>query len=115
MAGISTVAPPSPSLIANASWTLIGNLGYAGCQALWLVVLAHLVPLDSSSDFFLGLAIATPAIAFSSLALRYVLATDTNGEFSFTEYMTLRLVMTALAMVVITMIPAVGVIIGWCG
>jgi len=95
------------SLRANFSWTFAGNVIYAGCQWGMLVVLAKLGSPERVGQFALGLAITAPVIMFTNLQLRAVQATDARQEYLFGDYLALRLVTTALALLVI-----VGIVLG---
>jgi O-antigen/teichoic acid export membrane protein len=92
---------PLPSLRSNFSWTLAGNFVYAGCQWGMLVALAKLGDAAMVGQFALGLALTAPVILFSNLQLRNVQVTDARHEYFFGDYLALRLVMTAAAVVVI--------------
>jgi O-antigen/teichoic acid export membrane protein len=98
-------ARPLPSLRSNFTWTLAGNFVYAGCQWGMLVALARLGDAETGpvmvGQFALGLALTAPVIMFSNLQLRNVQVTDARHEYSFSDYLALRLVMTAAALVVI--------------
>jgi O-antigen/teichoic acid export membrane protein/glycosyltransferase involved in cell wall biosynthesis len=89
------------ALRANFQWTLVGNVVYAGCQWGMLVVLAKLGTPDTVGRFALGLAVTAPVFMFASLQLRGVQATDAQREYSFGDYLGLRLIMTGLALLVI--------------
>jgi O-antigen/teichoic acid export membrane protein len=93
--------PSRLSLRANFSWTFAGNVVYAGCQWGMLVVLAKLGPPEMVGQFALGLAITAPVIMFTNLQLRGVQATDARQEYLFGDYLGLRLITTALALLVI--------------
>lgn len=99
---------PPLSLRKNFSWTLIGNVTYAGCQWAMLVVLAKLGRPELIGQFALGLAITAPIIVFTNLQLRAIQATDAAGEYRFGDYLGLRLLMTAAAILVIIGIGLVG-------
>src|SRR5690606_40180926 len=64
------------SLRVNFSWTLAGNIVYAGCQWAMLVVLARLGRAEMVGQFALGLAITGPVLMCTNLNLRSVPATD---------------------------------------
>jgi O-antigen/teichoic acid export membrane protein len=100
---------PTPSLKRNFSWTFAGNVAYAGCQWAMLVVLAKLGSPEMVGQFALGLAVTAPIIMLSNLQLRGVLATDAKEEYSFADYLTLRIVCTVAAVVVI------AVVVAWSG
>ncbi len=89
------------SLTGNFSWTLAGNVVYAGCQWAMLAVLAKLGTPGMVGRFVLSLAVTAPIIMFSNLQLRAVQATDARREYQFADYLGLRLVCTLLAAVAI--------------
>ena len=85
----------------NFSWTLIGNVVYAACQWGMLVTIAKLGSPEMVGQFTLGLAVTAPVLMFTNLHLRTVQVTDAKREFSFGDYLALRLLGTTVAMVVI--------------
>lgn len=89
-------------LVANISWSLLGNLIYALCQWGMLVVLAKLGTVTMVGEFSLGLAVTAPVMMFFNLQLRNVLATDSQNEFLFASYFNLRLV-TSCAFVLVVL------------
>jgi O-antigen/teichoic acid export membrane protein len=92
------------TLRRNFSWTFIGNLVYAGCQWGMLVVLAKLGSPEMVGQFTLGLAVTAPVIMFTNLQLRVVQATDANKDYSFSDYLGLRLIGTSLGVFAIAII-----------
>src|SRR5512147_1698759 len=96
------------SLRRGFSWTLAGNVVFAGCQWAMLVVLAKLVPPGLVGQFGLALAITTPVVVFANLNLRAMQATDARGEFAFGEYARVRALMLALACAAVGAILTVG-------
>src|SRR5262249_13916104 len=103
-------APTSPPKIAarasslrwNFSWTFVGNVVYSACQWGMLVLLAKIGNPQMVGQYGLGMAIATPVLAFSSLQIRAVLTTDVSERIHFGEYLGFRLLTTLLSLVVIT-------------
>lgn len=95
-------------LRVNFSWTFAGNVVYAASQWGMLVVLAKLGTPEMVGRFALGLAVTAPVIMFANLQLRAVQATDASDEYSFGEYLGLRLITTGLAFMVILGITAVS-------
>src|SRR5262245_20155316 len=95
-----------PCLRENAAWTLAGNVVYTGCQWGILVVLARLGSPEMVGQFVLGLAVSAPVLMFTNLQLRGVLATDARHEYAFADYLGARLLMTALALLVIGCVVA---------
>lgn len=89
------------SLRTNVCWTLAGNTVYAACQWGVLVVLARMGSEDAVGLCALALALTAPIIIASQLQLRSVQATDALRQFAFGHYLTLRIVMTTLALAVI--------------
>lgn len=90
------------SLRRNFSWTFTGNLVYAGSQWGMLVLLAKLGSPEMVGQFTLGLAVTAPVMMFTNLQLRAIQATDAKGEYSFNDYLALRLLGTVLAFLIIT-------------
>jgi O-antigen/teichoic acid export membrane protein len=89
------------SLRENFSWTLLGNVVYAGCQWGMIIVLARLGSPEMVGKFALGLAITAPILMFSSLQLRAIQATDANQDYRFGHYFALRILCSGLGLVVI--------------
>jgi len=92
----------------NFAWALSGNVVYAACQWAMVIALAKLGSSFMVGQFSLGLAITTPVLMFTNLQLRCVEATDARRQYSFGEYLGLRLVTTVIALVVIALIAFVG-------
>ena len=93
---------------SNFAWALSGNVVYAACQWGMVVSLAKLGSSFMVGQFSLGLAIATPVLMFTSLQLRAVQATDARRQYSFREYLGLRLMMTLIGLAVIAAITGIG-------
>jgi O-antigen/teichoic acid export membrane protein len=92
------------SIHENFSWTFAGNVVYAGSQWGILVVLAKLGTPEMLGRFALGLAVTAPVIMFSNLHLRAVQATDAKYEYTFGDYLGLRIITTLSALLVIVAI-----------
>ena len=88
------------SLRENFAWTLPANLVYAACQWGILVVLAQVGGKPLVGLYVLAASITVPVFVCHSLQLRALQATDTNGEFRFGDYLGLRLISTASALLV---------------
>jgi O-antigen/teichoic acid export membrane protein len=99
--GVPRTTPVRLSLAANFSWTLVGNVVYAGCQWGMLSAMAKLGAPELVGQFVLGLAVTSPVMMFSMLCLRAAQATDTKQEYAFEDYLSLRLITTPLAFLVI--------------
>jgi O-antigen/teichoic acid export membrane protein len=93
---------------SNFAWALSGNVVYAACQWGMVVALAKLGSSFMVGQFSLGLAIATPVLMFASLQLRAVQATDARRQYSFRQYLGLRLVTTLIGLTVIAAITGAG-------
>jgi len=113
----SVLAPPSirpfyrekaPSLRSNFRWTLTGNVVYSACQWGMISTLAKLGDAALVGRFALGLAITAPIFMFSNLQLRGVQATDARSDFDFADYFTLRLMTTAVGLVLVCAIARFG-------
>lgn len=89
------------TLRRNFSWTFTGNAVYAACQWGMLVVLAKLGSPEMVGQFTLGLAVTAPVIMLTNLQLRGVQATDAKQKYLFGDYLGLRLIGTALALLAI--------------
>ena len=87
------------SLRANVSWTLLGNVAYAGCQWGMLVSFAKLGQARMVGEYGLGLAITAPVFMFANLQLGSVLATDATGASTFADYFGARVTTTVAALV----------------
>jgi O-antigen/teichoic acid export membrane protein len=96
------------SLTQNFSWTLIGS-GLSGvCQWGILVVLAKLCSTQMVGQFALALAITAPVFVFASLNLRTVQVTDARRDFGFGDYLGLRLLSIAAALIFVFAIEIVA-------
>lgn len=96
------------SLRANFSWTFVGNAVRAGSWFLMTIVLAKLGSPEDVGQFALGLATTAPIFMFATLRLRDVQATDTKQEYLFADYFGLRLLTTALSLLVVAGIVVVA-------
>lgn len=96
------------SLRRNFVWTFVGNVVYAGCQWAMLVVLAKLGSPVQVGQYSIGLAVTAPIIMLANLQLRGVQATDARDEYTFGQYLSLRLVTTCCAFVIISTIALLG-------
>jgi O-antigen/teichoic acid export membrane protein len=103
-----------PSLRRNISWTLLGNVVYAACQWGTLVVIARFGTPELLGQFALALAITTPVFMLASLNLRYVQVTDSANRFVPRDFVSLRVLTTLAACIIVTAIgllsPDAGVL-----
>ena len=99
-------APPSEyaesvTLGKNFVWTLAGNSLYAACQWGILISIAKLGTPAMLGQFALGLAVSAPVFMLTSLQLRAVLPTDARDEYRLAHYFALRLLGTAIGLILI--------------
>lgn len=73
-----------------------------------LVVLAKLTSPEMVGRFALGLAVTAPIIMLSQLQLRGVQATDAKDEYTFGQYLGLRLITTTTALIIIAGVVWLG-------
>jgi O-antigen/teichoic acid export membrane protein len=92
------------SLARVASWGVVGNVAYAGCQWGMLVVLAKLGSAEMLGQLALGFAITAPVFLLTSLSLRAVLVTDATAEHSLGDYLALRLVTAFIGLLAVASI-----------
>jgi len=90
-----------PSLRADFSWMFAGNAIYAGGQFAALMLLAKLVRPELVGQYALGLAMVYPVMMFSNMQLRAVMTSGAGQQTHFGHYLSLRLLTTSLALVVI--------------
>jgi O-antigen/teichoic acid export membrane protein len=103
---LSSIEQPF-SLRRNFSWTLVGNIFYSACQWGMLILLAKLGTPDMVGVFTLALAVTAPLFMFSNLQLRVVQATDAQAQFTFSDYLGLRLLASLLALISLILIVLV--------
>jgi O-antigen/teichoic acid export membrane protein len=96
------------SLRRNFSWSVLGEVTYAGCQWAMLVVLAKLGTPELLGRFALGLAVTAPVFMFTNLQLRALQATDASPGGSFAPYFTLRLLSSTVALLVIAAVAGLA-------
>jgi len=89
------------ALRRNLSWSLTGNGVYALTQWGMVVVLAKLGTPKMVGQFALGLAVTAPVIMFTNLNLQVVQATDARNHYRFQDYLSLRLITTTVALLLI--------------
>jgi O-antigen/teichoic acid export membrane protein len=89
------------SLSVNFTWTLVGNAVYSGGQWVIVVLLAKLTRPELVGQYALGMAIVLPVIMLANLQLRWIVTTDVHEQRHFGDYLSFRLLSTALALVII--------------
>jgi len=96
-----------PSLCADFSWMFVGNAIYAGGQFAMLVLLAKLVRPELVGQYALGLAVVYPVMMLTNLQLRAVMTSGARRQTDFGHYLSLRLLTTSLALMIIFAITQV--------
>lgn len=96
------------SLRRNLAWTLLGGGLYQAAQWGLLVILTKLTTQTQVGDFIFATAVTAPVFLLTSLQLRAVQAVDARREHTLGEYFALRIVTTAVALVVAGIIAAAG-------
>jgi O-antigen/teichoic acid export membrane protein len=89
------------SLRANFAWTLAGNVCNAACTWAVIVVIVKFGSMELAGFYAFAQALVLPVISFSTLQLRGIYATDATNQYRFGHYLGLRVITTALALVVI--------------
>ena len=93
-----------PTLCADFSWIFVGNTIYAGGQFAMLMLLAKLVSPELVGQYALGLAIVYPVMMLTNLQLRAVMTSGVRYQAHFGHYLSLRLLATSFALVIIFML-----------
>jgi O-antigen/teichoic acid export membrane protein len=89
---------------SNFYWALAGNASYAALQWLMLMSMAKLGSPDMVGRYTLAVSIAAPVILFCNLQLRAIQVSDANNKYSLSDYLSLRLLTTTVALVVVAAI-----------
>lgn len=92
----------------NFSWTFIGNAVYVACQWGVIIALAKLGSAVMVGQFALGIAVINPVFMLANLQLRSVQVTENKKQYCFSDYLGLRLISGALALLVITGISSLA-------
>jgi O-antigen/teichoic acid export membrane protein len=104
VAGPATSVPALVSRLVNlgagATWLTAGNVVYAGCQILQLLVIARVLGASAAGLFALALSVTAPLVLFGNMQLRELYITDTTGR-SFLTYRLARIFSSAVALVLI--------------
>src|SRR5258707_12545696 len=95
------------SLRVDFSWMLVGNAIYAGGQFATLMLLAKMVRPELVGQYALGLAIVYPVNMLTNIQIRAVMTSGARQQTHFGDYLSLRLLTTSLALVIIFAITQV--------
>ncbi|SDN56909.1 lipopolysaccharide biosynthesis protein [Bacillus sp. OK048] len=96
------------SLRRNFSHMLIGNATYSLSQWGILISLAKLSSTEAVGVYTLGIAVTAPIILLTDLQLRTILATDAKKDYSFENYLSLRVFMSMIAFLIIIFLLLMG-------
>lgn len=96
------------SLRANFSWAFIGNSFFAAVQWGIVILLAKLGSPEMVGRYTLAIAISAPVFMLTGMRLDTVMTTDVREERAFGNFLGLRLVSTALAMVIVAVLTLLG-------
>ncbi|WP_312157517.1 oligosaccharide flippase family protein [Acinetobacter variabilis] len=90
------------SLLNKAKWLLSGNILFAFSQWLMLIMFSHFSNPIQLGYYSYALAITAPIFMLSNLQLRPLVVADLNLErkFSFSEYLSLRLLTILFAIII---------------
>lgn len=100
---------PAGSLRRSLSWTLLGELVFAACQWISLMVVAKLGSPEALGRYSLGLAVATPVIVLANLHLRPIWVVDVrerpeHERAQWADYLGLRLAVQPIALLVVALV-----------
>ena len=94
--------PSDRPLAQNVCWTIGGNAAYALSQWAVLIAVARTTNPESVGKLAYAIAVVAPAIAFASLQLRSVMVTNAGRRFDFAEFLLLRALLLAVALLGLT-------------
>jgi O-antigen/teichoic acid export membrane protein len=97
-----------PSLTRSLSWLGVGNVVRGACQWGMISALAKLGNTQMVGQYALGLAVTAPLMLLACLQLNVVQVTDSRGEFSFGDYLSLRCIATSVALLAVVAVVVVS-------
>jgi O-antigen/teichoic acid export membrane protein len=92
------MTPAAASLRTNFAWTVVGQVAYQGCLFGVTIVIAKLGGSDMLGRWSMANAISTPLFIFASLNANVLQASDSTRDFSFGNYLALRIVMVGFGL-----------------
>ena len=87
---------------------MAGNVISGACQWGMLMVIAKLGTPEMVGKYSLGVAICLPVVMFTNLQLRVIQATDAKNQYTFGDYLGLRLITFTLSLLIIVGIVGVS-------
>jgi len=94
-------AVPVSSLQSGFAWMFAGNIVFTATHWGMLAVLTKLTADSVSGQYGMGLSLSTPVFMFAGLDLRLLLVTESRRRYSFSDYLTLRLLCGSLGLFVV--------------
>lgn len=88
------------TLKKNFMWAFIGNAISAFCMWLLLILLTKMDTVETVGSFGIAQAVGLPISMLLSLKLRVAQVTDARDEFDFGHYYALRIITSALAVLI---------------
>lgn len=85
------------SIRRGTAWMLVGQVALSASNWLQFLVVARTTSVAATGRFALAVAIATPLALAAAMNLRVVQVCDVRGEFSFRDYLGLRVMTSALS------------------
>lgn len=89
------------SLRVNLVWTVLGSVVQLGAQWATLMLLAKLGSPERVGEFSFALGLCAPVTMTAMLGLRTILVTDARHEWSYAEYLGLRVLVIPVGMLVV--------------
>jgi O-antigen/teichoic acid export membrane protein len=96
------------SMRENTLWNTVGTVIYCATNWGMSIALAKLGNPAAVGEYALGVAVAQPVFMFAQLNLRSVLVTDVRREYSYRQYLRVRIIWALLAMLVVTALAITG-------
>lgn len=104
-------APGRPGMSTNIWWTLLGTASNSLGTWLVIVILARASGAVAVGTYAMALALTAPVMAFTSLQLRTLLASDVRQAYAFAEYVRVTVggsVAGVLASVLVVLVAGKG-------
>ena len=91
-----SLSPQPLSLRLNFSCVLVGNVVRAACRYATLLLIGYFCGLAVAGEYAIAMALCAPLWAFVMLGLRGALVTDARHEYSFADYLAVRLIASGI-------------------
>ena len=89
------MSPSKSSLATDFGWVFSGNVIYSACQWLIVLLFSKLGSPEQLGEYALGVAVVTPVLVMANLQIRALVASDVRDQYSFSEYLSFRVVTLA--------------------